>query len=142
MKIELETASGYTIHSYGQGEIVLNIPPALQIGAADREPPANDAGREVLTHSLVITPDRLLRNWPPGCLEQLTAEHLEMVARLEPELVLLGVGRRLRFPDPRLMAPFVRRNMGVEYMDTPAACRTYNLLAAEGRRVAAAILIA
>ncbi len=141
MKIDLETAGGYTIHSYGQGQIVLNIPLALQIEAADGEPPRDD-GREVLTHSLVVTPDVLLRGWPPASFQQLAVEHLEMVADLEPELVLLGLGERLQFPAPDLVAPLVRRKIGIEYMDTPAACRTYNFLAAEGRKIAAAILIA
>ncbi len=142
MKINLDRASGYTIHSYGQGEITVNIPLAVQIEAANGEALPDDAGRETLTYSLIITPDTLIRNWPPVDFNQLTIEHLETVARLEPELVLLGLGSRLQFPDPFLTEPLTSRNIGIECMDTPAACRTYNFLAAEGRRVAAAILIA
>ncbi|HFC53225.1 MAG TPA: hypothetical protein ENJ43_02200 [Gammaproteobacteria bacterium] len=142
MKIDLETAAGYTIHSYSEREFVINVPPAMQAGPVGGGTPSGEPGQEILSHSLVVMPDRLLRDWPPGSLEQLTVEHLEMVARLDPELVLLGLGKRLRFPDPGLVAPLFRRNIGVEYMNTPAACRTYNFLASEGRRVAAAILIA
>ncbi len=142
MKINLDTALGYTIHSYERGEITVNIPLAMQIEAANGETPLEDAGRETLTHSLIITPGTLIRDWPPAGFEQLEAEHLEAVARLEPELVLLGLGHHLQFPDPTLIAPLVKRHIGIEYMDTPAACRTYNFLAAEERRVAAAILIA
>ncbi len=142
MKINLDTASGYTIHSYDRGEITVNIPLAIQIEAANGEIPPEDAGRETLTHSLIITPGTLIRDWPPADFKQLEAEHLEAVARLEPELVLLGLGHRMQFPDPVLMESLVKRGIGIEYMDTPAACRTYNFLAAEERRVAAAILIA
>ena len=142
MKINLDTATGYTIHSYGQGEITLNIPLAIQIEAMNGEPPPDDAGKETLTHSLIITPDTLIRNWPPTDINQLTVEHIETVAQLRPELVLLGLGERLQFPDPALISPLTQQGIGVEYMDTPATCRTYNFLAAEGRIVAAAILIA
>ncbi len=142
MKINLDKASGYTIHSYGQGEITLNIPLAVQIEAANGKTLPDDAGRETLTHSLIVTPDTLIRDWPPADFDQLAVEHLETVARLEPELVLLGLGNHLQFPDPALVTPLTKRGIGIEYMDTPAACRTYNFLAAEERRVAAAILIA
>ena len=60
---------------------------------------------------------------------------------LEPEIVLLGTGDRQHFPHPRLLAPLTERRIGVEVMDTRAACRTFNILVAEGRRVAAALVI-
>ncbi len=142
MKIDLETATGYTIHSYGKREITINIPLAQQIEAAGGTPPSDDTARETLTNSLIITPETLIRNWPPTGFEEIAVEHIEAVADLKPELVLLGLGDRLHFPKPALMAPLIRQGIGVEYMDTPAACRTYNFLAAEGRRVAAAIVIA
>jgi uncharacterized protein len=63
------------------------------------------------------------------------------LVELEPEMVLLGVGARLRFPDRALLRPMEQRGIGVEVMDTPAACRTYNLLMGDGRRVVAALLI-
>ena len=70
-----------------------------------------------------------------------TAEHLAMILPLQPELVILGSGSRLRFPHPSLLQALMAARIGVETMDTVAACRTYNVLAAEGRRVVAALLV-
>ncbi len=142
MKIHLDTASGYMIHAYEEGQITIRIPldKQLETTAGETSPP--EAARKTLTQSLIITPEHLITDWPPADLSQLAAEHLEQVAGLEPELVLLGVGKHLRFPDQALAATLLNRGIGIEYMDSAAACRTYNLLAADGRRVAAAILIA
>jgi uncharacterized protein len=96
---------------------------------------------ERLANSCVVAPDRLIRDWAPASLDELTAEHLADLAALEPELVLLGVGERLRFPQRTLLQPLEQRGIGVEVMDTAAACRTYNLLKGDGRRVVAALLI-
>ena len=65
-----------------------------------------------------------------------------MIAQLEPEIALLGTGDRQRFPHPRLIQALMARGIGVEVMDTSAACRTYNIVMLEGRRVAAALLLA
>lgn len=92
--------------------------------------------------SLIVLPDRLVLDWPAGSFEALAAEHLAAVAALAPEIVLLGTGARLRFPRPELTLPLARAGIGLEVMDTQAACRTYNILAAESRRVAAALLLA
>ncbi len=142
MKIHLDTPSGYVIHSYGEGQITVRVPLDERPDAAAETPPSPETARKTLTRSLIITPDRLITDWPPGDLSELAAHHLEPIVALEPELVLLGVGRRLRFPEPALVAPLANRGIGVEFMDSAAACRTYNLLAADDRRVAAAILIA
>jgi uncharacterized protein len=96
---------------------------------------------ERLASSCVVAPDRLIRDWSPRTVDELTAEHLVQLVELEPEMVLLGVGARLRFPDRALLRPMEQRGIGVEVMDTPAACRTYNLLMGDGRRVVAALLI-
>ncbi len=63
------------------------------------------------------------------------------LAELKPEVVLLGTGTRLRFPHPRLTRALTDAGIGVEVMDTPAACRTFNILAAEGRKVLAAVIL-
>ena len=96
---------------------------------------------ERLVSSCVVAPDRLIRDWPPRHLDELEPSHLMQLAELEPEIVLLGVGARLRFPHPDLLRPLQQRGIGVEVMDTPAACRTYNLLKGDGRRVVAALII-
>jgi len=91
--------------------------------------------------SLIVLPDRLIENWDAKTFEQLTAEHFEFVLSLKPEMVLFGTGATLRFPHPTLTRTLIESRIGVEVMDTAAACRTYNILTAEGRRVAAALLI-
>lgn len=89
--------------------------------------------------SMVLLPDRIV-DWEPQSFEQLTAEHFSGLAALDVEIVLLGTGLRQRFPHPRLTSALSRAGIGVEVMDLQAACRTYNILVAEERKVAAALL--
>ena len=91
--------------------------------------------------SLIVLPDRIVENWDPNSFEDITAEHFDFVMSLQPEMVLFGTGAALHFPHPRLTRSLIEAGIGVEVMDTAAACRTYNILMAEGRRVAAALLI-
>jgi len=91
--------------------------------------------------AVVLTPDTPVAAWDVGRFEALQPLHFEKLRALQPELVVLGTGRRQRFPHPRLTEPLTRDHVGVEAMDTPAACRTYNILMSEGRRVLAALLV-
>ena len=89
----------------------------------------------------VLVPWRgAVRPWGAAGFESLTAEHFEAIAALEPELVVFGSGTRIRFPSPALLQALMSRRIGLETMDTAAACRTYNVLLAEGRSVIAALL--
>ena len=90
---------------------------------------------------IVVTADQITE-WNIGSFEALSAEAFESLLALEPEIVLLGTGSALRFPDPALSRRLAAGGIGLEVMDTRAACRTYNILIAEGRKVVAAILIA
>ncbi len=122
MKISLDGGTAtYRILAYAQGQVAVN--------------------EQVLTRSLVVMPEELLSDWPPQDFGALAAEHFAMIAVLRPEIVLLGTGASLRFPSPALLAPLYDAGIGVEVMDTGAACRTYNILMAEGRAVAAALLM-
>lgn len=122
MQLHLAHSEGlYVIRSYGPGRVVVND--------------------ERYASSLVVMPDRLLAGWPPERFEDLEAAHFDAVAALEPEVVIVGTGGRLRFPAASLTAPLSGAGIGFEIMDTTAACRTYNVLAHEGRRVAAALLM-
>lgn len=94
-----------------------------------------------LTKSFVLTPRRLIEDWPPTSIGNLTEADLGAVAELGCPIVLLGTGARQRFPAHALLRPLIARRMGVEVMDSYAACRTYNILMAEGRDVAAALII-
>lgn len=91
--------------------------------------------------NLILLPDRIIENWGAATFEQLTAEHFELLLPLQPEMVLFGTGATLRFPHTSLTKKLIASKVGVEVMDTNAVCRTYNILTAEGRRVAAALLI-
>ena len=79
--------------------------------------------------------------WPVHRLEDLTADHFARLLGLKPELVIFGSGARLRFVPAALSRSLIERGIGMETMDTAAACRTYNVLASEGRSVVAALLI-
>jgi uncharacterized protein len=89
--------------------------------------------------SVIVTADELAP-WSAASFAALTAEHFAALARLGVEIVLLGTGPRQRFPHPRLTASLAEARVGLEVMDLKAACRTYNILVAEGRRVALALL--
>lgn len=135
----------YTIRAYGPGTVTVTIPPAAQ----DSAPAALDAigpessrlRQEILTRSAIITPTHLLRDWDPQSFDELAAEHLATVAALAPEVVLLGTGDSLQWPDAAVTAPLTAAGIGIEVMTTAAACRTYNILMGDGRRVAAALLM-
>lgn len=97
---------------------------------------------ETFSCSLVVTADSLQRHWAPLCTDDLQPSHIHELAKLDVEIILLGTGKLQQFPDPRLLLPLHDRGIGVEVMTTPAACRTYNILLAEDRAVAAALLLA
>ena len=89
---------------------------------------------------LLLIPDAPAQHWQTSGFEALRPEDFDALLALRPEIVLLGTGQRQRFPHPRLTANLARAGVGVEVMDTAAACRTYNILMSEGRRVLAAFL--
>jgi uncharacterized protein len=91
--------------------------------------------------SLVVLPDRLWFDWEASTFEALAEEHLAALLSLDREVILLGTGTRLRFPRPEILRPLTQAGMGLEVMDIPAACRTYNILVSEERKVAAALLL-
>nr|HET7859011.1 Mth938-like domain-containing protein [Caldimonas sp.] len=94
------------------------------------------------TESVLVPWQGDVASWDAPSFESLTAEHFARVVALAPELVVFGSGERLRFPSPALLRPLIDAAIGFETMDSRAACRTYNVLLAEGRRVVAALLFA
>ncbi len=96
---------------------------------------------ERIERSVVIASDGRRMDWPAATYEGLEAAHFALLAGLEVEVVIFGSGDRIRFPHPAWIAPLMARRIGVETMDTAAAFRTYNILAQEGRTVAAALLL-
>jgi len=132
----------YTIRAYEPGAISLTIPWSAE--NASQSPPEEQAspspGVETISDSFIVSPRHLLRDWPPASISELQAEHLDAIIELQPELVLLGTGTRLTFPPPQILASLHRQRIGVEIMGTAAACRTYNILMAEGRFVVAGLM--
>ncbi|NJM43111.1 MAG: Xcc1710-like domain-containing protein [Brachymonas sp.] len=96
--------------------------------------------QEKLTHSFMIGSQGERLDWPGIRFDQLTAEHFEQLANFKPELVIFGSGSKLRFPSPVNQRALMQARIGLETMDTLAACRTYNILAGEGRHVLAVLL--
>jgi uncharacterized protein len=92
--------------------------------------------------SLIVPWRGEVQAWACGDLSGLIEAHIEKAASLGPEVVLLGTGARLQFAQPALLRPLMQRRIGIETMDTRAACRTYNILAGEGRRVVALLILA
>lgn len=89
---------------------------------------------------LIVLPQQLIAAWAPASFDELTAEHFTKLSELGMEIILLGTGAKQRFPHPRLTRALMEKRIGLEVMDTGAACRTYNILVSEGRSVAAALL--
>jgi uncharacterized protein len=99
-------------------------------------------GQREFTRSVIVSAASLIDDWRPQNIGELAAEDLEPALALRPEVLLLGSGARQVFPPHELLARLHAARIGVEIMDTGAACRTYNVLVGEGRAVAAALIIA
>ena len=123
VKLHHDTPAGmYAVTGYGEGYVLIN-------------------GERHETN-LIVQPERIVVGWAGGGLAALTDTEFETLRDLRPEIVLLGTGLAQHFPPPALFRPLIEARIGFEIMDTPAACRTYNILMGEGRNVAAALLIA
>jgi uncharacterized protein len=121
MRFARDNLEGNIIRAYAAGQITIN--------------------EEIIAGSVIVTPDRIIRDWLPDAFGDLERRHIVRLEELQPEIIVLGTGLRLRFPGAEFTAGFLSRGIGVEVMDTNAACRTYNILLSEGRRVVAALLM-
>ena len=122
MKLHSSTTGQYqTVSGYFDGGVEINGQP--------------------FAYSLLVLPESAPRAWPVARFEDLTAEHFEQLLAEKPDVVILGTGDRQRFAHPRLTAPLIGKQIGVECMDTNAACRTYNILMGEGRKALLALII-
>jgi uncharacterized protein len=104
----------------------------------------DDGGVEInlirFEHSLIVMPEIAPVEWPVASFDALTVDNFAQIASMTPDVVILGTGVRQRFIHPRLIAGLTATRTGVECMDNQAACRTYNILMAEGRKVALALI--
>ena len=96
--------------------------------------------QEKYSTNLILMPESIIPDWTSAKLDSLTEADMQKLLELGTEIILLGTGNRLRFPPGALLRPFAAAGIGLDIMDLQAACRTYNILAAEGRKVAAALL--
>jgi len=116
--------------SAGEGNVITGVGPGwIRIGIREYR------------ENVVMTAETIAPGWAPGGFDRLEAADFDSLVALAPEIVLLGTGTAQQFPHPRLTRALTDAHIGVEVMDTAAACRTFNILAAEGRRVAAALLL-
>ncbi len=90
--------------------------------------------------NLMLSTERVVHGWAPDGFDGLSVEDFAAVLELQPEVVIIGTGSRLRFPQHSLLRPLIDAGTGFEFMDLAAACRTYNILASEGRAVVAALM--
>jgi uncharacterized protein len=120
MKLDIDRTGGNLIRSFAEGHI--------HIGATTYDSP------------VIVSTDRIIADWTPPAVEELSLDHFAQILALEPEVILLGTGVRQRFPRQALIADILGRGVGFEVMATGAACRTYNVLASEFRRVVAALI--
>lgn len=93
------------------------------------------------TQSLIVSPTQIITDWNPQAMAELSKEDLQKIIPLQPTLLLIGTGETLSFPPVELYGDLINQGIGVEIMDTSAACRTYNVLTAENRNVVAALII-
>jgi uncharacterized protein len=121
MKLEPDDFDVQTIQGYGPGWVGVQ--------------------GEKITHSVIIGSKGQRVDWQCTSFEDLTAAHFAQLAEFDAELVIFGSGKRIRFPQPAWLTPLMSKRMGLETMDTGAACRTYNILAGEGRHVLVALVL-
>ena len=122
MQFNLDSESGkYQITSYKPGQVIIN--------------------KQIYTRSIIVTAEQLMSDWPPQSFTDLTVEHLRVLLNLAPQIVILGTGENQYFLAQELILLFLQQGIGIEVMNTDAACRTYNVLMSEGRNVIAALLL-
>ena len=122
MKLHLSPVAGQSLFTgYGPGYVSIN--------------------HRRYEHHVVVAPGREVAPWDALSFEQLTRAHFDALIELAPEVILLGTGETLRFPDREITRGIAGASVGFEVMDTKAACRTYNILMAEGRQVVAAVFV-
>jgi len=120
MQFSQDTSGGNSIQAYRQGEIIVN--------------------ERRINCSVVITPDEIIE-WAPQNFEAITSEHIDQLTVYQPEIIILGTGERQQFPAPHITAGLLVQGIGVEIMNTDAACRTFNVLLSENRRVVTAMIL-
>ena len=121
MQLDLEKSGGIVIRSFSAGKLHVND--------------------QIIEHHVMLTADEIISEWSPVSIEDLSIADFAPALERDPEVILFGTGSTQRFPDTGLITEIMRQGIGFETMDTAAACRTFNVLASEYRRVVAALLL-
>jgi len=122
VKLQSDPHSGAnTITGYGDGYIEINKIP--------------------YSHAVLLSSDGEILEWAVKSFEELSSSDFTQMASLKPELIIIGTGKRQRFPKPELLKTLIEAKLGFEIMDSQAACRTYNILVGEGRQVLLALIV-
>jgi uncharacterized protein len=141
MKLHADrTDTRHVFTGYGDGYVMVNGRPIGPGASAPDSPGTAQQAQACVCPSLILSADGLITDWNAPSFAGLQATHLARLATLQCEIVLLGTGPTLRFLHPAMLQPLAAQRIGLEVMDLQAACRTYNILVAEGRKVAAALL--
>ena len=120
MKLHPDASNAYAIQSYGPEGVVVN--------------------GQLQTMPLILCAVQGPKTWSANSYEDLTQANFDELLAFQPELVIFGSGNRIKFPTPRLLQGLIHKGIGVDTMDNGAACRTFNVLAGEGRRILMALL--
>ena len=143
MKFVLETGLNILIHGYEVNMVSITginaEHPELKSGLIDEWDADSHLG--IIRKSISIRTNGTIRNWLPQSISEYHPDHFLVLAEAKPEIIILGTGQKLRFPPQDCLAVLQQQNLGYEVMDTAAACRTFNVLAAEGRDVVLAMLM-
>jgi len=139
--------SHYRIHAYDDNEVTISYPrwlnenkkPQLESKPLDAE--ASIFKQETLKKSFIISSDKLIRDWQIENVKLMTCDHFEQLKDFQPEILILSTCNILHRPKMSTYATLINAGIGVEFMNTGAACRTYNILMADERKVIAAFIL-
>ncbi len=137
-QFNLETTHKLAIQSYDSGEINITLSGNLETSGSNET-----AGQRIqsMTSSFILTPNQIIEQWQYSAVSEWSLESFKPLISQQPELVILGTGKNLSFPDHEALQSFHQAGIGVEVMNTASACRTFNVLVSENRFVVAGLLI-
>ncbi len=137
-QFNLETTHKLAIQSYNSGEINIALSGNLETNG-DNETAGNRI--QSMKHSFILTPNQIIEQWRYSTVSEWSLESFKPLISQKPELVILGTGKNLTFPEQQALQSFHQAGIGVEVMNTASACRTFNVLVSENRFVVAGLLI-
>lgn len=133
-QFNLETTEKLTVQSYDSGEINIAL-------SGNHPEGSHSSALQCMTDSFILTPSRIIKDWRYKDVAEFTIDSFKPLIDQQPELVILGTGAKLTFPNHQILQSFQQAGIGVEVMNTASACRTFNVLVSENRYVIAGLLM-